>query len=70
MADDRVAKAVAARRFNSRTEDSIRKAAGLGLGVATAAALVLSEGARHQYGLATVAVSASVGIWRTGYQSL
>ena len=67
---ERVAKAVAARRLNSRAEDKIRKAVGLGSGALTVGVLAVSERARHSYGPAALAVGCCVAIWRTGHESL
>ena len=67
---ERVAKAVAARRLNSRGEDKIRKTVGFGLGALTVGVLAVSERACHSYGPAALAVGCSVAVWRTGHESL
>ena len=70
MTDDRVAKAVAAGKINSRAEDSARKMAGLALGAITVGAMGFSSDVRHTYGTCCSALGTAISLYRSGKQSL
>ena len=62
--------AVLERRIISKEEMEMRKRMGMiGMGI-TASMLILFPSTRMAYGSISVASAASIGLWRTGNQSL